>query len=125
MSQLEETLALQLRALKLPGCEREYRLFAHHVGLGPEIKQRLKDAGFKDFRFDFAFPEQKLLIEIQGGAWMAGKTGHTSGSGFSRDIKKAHDAMTLGFNVYACDGALIKSGQAVELIEKLVNQLRK
>ena len=79
LSELEETLALHLRTTSLPQPEREYRLFAHHVGMGAGIKQRLADAGLNDYRFDFAWPDIKLAVEVNGGIWM-GKSGHNTGS---------------------------------------------
>ena len=121
MSQLEETLDLQLTALKITGWEREHRLFAHHVGLGPGIKNRLTSAGLRDWRIDFAFPAIKFAVEVEGGGWSGGR--HTRGSGFAGDLQKYHAAMDLGWNIYRCDGAMVRSGQAAELIEKLVKQL--
>ena len=79
---------------------------------------RLSQAGLKDWRFDFAFIEQKLAVEVEGGAFVGGR--HTRGAGFTGDILKYHNAMALGWTVYRCDGALVKNGQAVALIERLV-----
>ena len=43
----------------------------------------------------------------------------------SHGINRTAFAHELGWTVYVTTPALIKPGQAVELIEKLVNQLRK
>ena len=118
MSALEITLYFQIKALGLPLPEREYRFAAEHVGKGQCIRQRLHQAGLKDWRFDFAFIEQKLAVEVEGGAFVNGR--HTRGVGFTADIWKYHQAMSLGWTVYRCDGALVRNGEAVGLIERLL-----
>ena len=117
MSELEEALEFQLRALKVPEYEREYRFGAHHVGMGKGLRVRLIDAGLKDWRFDFSWPGIKLAVEIEGGGWIGG--GHNTGAGFASDIQKYHNAMRLGWNIYRCDGRLVKSGEAAKLIASL------
>lgn len=101
MSKLEETLAMQIKALKLPEPKREHRF--HPT---------------RRWRFDFAFVEHKLAVEVEGGGWMNGR--HNRPSGFRGDMDKYHAAMELGWTVYRCDGHLVRSGQAAQLIEKLL-----
>lgn len=118
----EETLALHLRA---SGIEfvREYRFGAEHVGLGPRLRERLKAAGLQDWRADFALPELKLLIEVEGGAWLS-KSRHTTGAGFSADLAKYDSAMRLGFNVYRVSPEMVKQGRAIDTIKQLVELSR-
>lgn len=121
VSQLEHALILHIRAHKLPEPQQEYRFAAHHVGLGKGNKARLDDAGLRDWRFDFAWPNHMLAVEAEGGGWIGGR--HNRGRGFAEDMKKYDAAMRLGWNVYRCDGCLIKSGRAVETIKILIEKL--
>jgi very-short-patch-repair endonuclease len=121
MSNLEDLLLIQIKALALPMPEQEYRFAAEHVGLGKGLRERLEEAGLKNWRFDFAWVEKKFAVEVEGGAWLPNGGGrHNRGSGFEGDLVKYHHAMRLGWSVYRCSGALIKNGQAVELIAELL-----
>lgn len=121
-SPLEASLAFQLRALRVEQPVQEFRFAAHHVGWGPGIRARLKAAGLKNWAFDFAWPDLMFAAEVEGGAFTGGR--HTRGSGFTEDCLKYHHAQRLGWTVYRCDGKLIGSGDAVKLIQALIERLR-
>jgi very-short-patch-repair endonuclease len=103
-SQLEEELARQLR---LAGVETPQREFVFRYP--------------RKFRFDFAYPDKMLAIEVEGGVWSQGR--HTRGSGFVKDIEKYNLAALDGWAVLRVTGDMIESGEALTLIEKaLCNQ---
>lgn len=118
MSKLEAMLAQQIRVLKLPEPETEYRFAKHHVGAGKDFRKRLFAAGLKDWRFDFAWPDYKLAVEVEGGSFVNGR--HTRGVGFREDCHKYHHAMLLGWTVYRCEETLIRTGKAVNFIESRI-----
>jgi len=94
VSKAEETLAFQIRAVKLPEPVREHRF--HET---------------RKWRFDFAYPSQKLAIEVEGGVWSGGR--HTRGSGFTNDCEKYNAALMNGWRVYRCTPDMIKKGIVV------------
>lgn len=100
MSQGEEWLAKQLELTGLGGFEREYRF--HPT---------------RRWRFDFAWPDKKLAVEVEGGTWTQGR--HNRGGGFEKDLEKYGEAMLLGWNVYRCSTGMVKSGKALETITTL------
>lgn len=53
----------------------------------------------RKWRFDFAWIEQRVAVELQGGTFMPGKSGHTSGRGIQRDCEKGNAATLLGWRV--------------------------
>jgi hypothetical protein len=118
-SDLEALLAFQLRALKAPEHVAEYRFAAEHVGgAGKGLRARLAAAKLKDWRFDFAWPDLLLAVEIEGGSFVGGR--HTRGAGFEADTVKYGEAQLLGWNVYRCGTTLVRSGRAAEMIVKLI-----
>ena len=122
MSKLEDQLAMHIRACNVPEPEREYRFAALATGgTGKGARQRIREAGLRDWRFDFAWPDQMLAVEVEGGAFVNGR--HNRGVGFSADLKKYQEAMRLGWTVYRCDGKLIKTGDAIATIESLLDRI--
>lgn len=123
-SELEETLLFQIRTLGLPEPEREYRFAARHVGLGPGVRRRLREAGLKDWRFDFAWQGRMLVAAVEGGTWVGGR--HTRGTGFEGDCEKHNEAILLGWAVLRFTANMVIDGRAVETIGRaLVSPNRK
>lgn len=52
------------------------------------------------WRFDAAWPERKVAIEIHGGVHRHGH--HTRGTGFLDDREKMAEAQLLGWRVFEC-----------------------
>ena len=98
MSHLEEALALQIRAVELPEPEREFRF--HHE---------------RKWRFDFAFPDAMLAVEVEGGVYFGGR--HTRGSGFVKDCEKYNRAVMAGWRVLRFPACAIDDGSAINMIE--------
>ncbi len=49
------------------------------------------------WRFDYAWPEHRIALEVEGGVWTQGR--HTRGSGFVKDMEKYNAAAVLGWRV--------------------------
>lgn len=70
------------------------------------------------FRFDFQIG--MLLVEVQGGVWAKGDSGHSSGTGITRDCEKMNEAVVRGYAVMHVTPAQVKSGQALGWIERWI-----
>lgn len=86
-----------MRAHGLPTPEREYRF--HDV---------------RRWRFDFAWPELRVAVEVDGGTWTAGR--HNRGAGFEGDAEKLNAATALGWRVFRYTATRVRSGWAVNEI---------
>ena len=87
-SSLEQVFADQAQRLRLPAWVEEHQ-FAVSIG--------------RRWRFDFAWPDRMLAVEIDGGAFSGGR--HTRGAGFSEDCRKLNAATLLGWRVLRFTGA--------------------
>lgn len=65
--------------------------------LGVECVKEYKFHPTRKWRFDFAIPEHKIAIEIDGGVWNYGR--HNRAQGYLADMKKFNAAASLGWIV--------------------------
>jgi hypothetical protein len=74
-------------------------LFPGHIKT--VLKQRcVKEYYFhpvRKWRFDYALPELKIAIEVEGGVWSGGR--HITGTGFLGDCDKYNSAAVMGWIV--------------------------
>lgn len=49
------------------------------------------------WRFDYAWPDFRLALEVEGGIWTGGR--HTRGAGFLKDMEKYNAAAVLGWRI--------------------------
>ena len=103
MSDLEDLLAQQMQFVGLPTPEREYRF-----------------APPRRYRADFAYPERKILVEVQGGIYTRGA--HSRGIGLERDYEKLNLAQLLGYKVFQFSRKMIESGEAISILEKSLKE---
>lgn len=106
MSHAEDLMAFQIRCTKLPAPQREYRFF-------PERK----------WRADFGWPEQRVLLEVEGGVWVQGR--HTRGTGFVADLEKYNKAATLGYLVLRVTPDMVVAGEALEWLTEALRGARR
>jgi len=72
------------------------------------------------WRFDFAWPDQQLALEIEGGVFIAGR--HSRGAGYRADCEKASAAAILGWRVLRVTGDHVRNGQALQWTQAALDQ---
>ena len=105
----ELLMATQLEQAGIP--------FEREVKFHPERRWRA------DFMVgqSFAWPVRgRLLIEIDGGAWVGGR--HTTGKGFEGDLEKLNAAALLGFRVLRFTPAMVDDGRALAVIQRALGK---
>lgn len=113
VAQLEQ----QLAAIKAPAWVTEHRFAAELVGgPGKGLRARLAEAGLRDWRFDLAWPERKVAVEVDGGGWVGGR--HGRGKGMESDREKWCTAVTNGWTLLAVTPTHIVQGKALAWVEK-------
>ncbi len=104
-NEFEAKLARELKSLKI-NFEQEF--YFH-----PERK----------WRADFHLVGKKILVEVEGGIWIPGGGRHTRGKGYIGDMEKYNAATMMGFQVIRFSTDQVKSGHAIQQIEKMVGDL--
>lgn len=93
-------LKLQIRAGKLPEAIEEHRF-------GQSIKRL--------YRFDWAWPEQGIALEYEGGTWAA-MSSHMHPMAYEEDAIKYSLAAGLGWKVIRCTSKMVRDGTALTLL---------
>lgn len=99
MTELEETMVGSLRLNNLPPGIREYH-FAASLG--------------RKWRFDFAWPEGKVALEVEGGTWVRGA--HNRGKHMASDMEKYNMAALLGWIVLRVNNHMVEDNRAADVV---------
>ena len=98
-----ETLLIQLQLAGLPEPQREF-LFHRK----------------RKWRFDLAWPELLIAVEVEGGIWVGGR--HVRGEGYEADCEKYNEAQLAGWMVLRFTPGMIKKGKAGGVIEMAIRR---
>lgn len=85
----------------------------------PEREFRFHET--RRWRFDMAYPEKLLAIEVHGGVWSGGR--HVRGTGFTKDCEKYTAAAILGWRILHFTGAQVEAGEAVGKLEEIIKHV--
>lgn len=72
------------------------------------------------WRFDFAWPSYKLIVEIDGGIWMVGGGAHSHPMDIERNMTKRNDASFEGYFVLSFTPNQVKKGTAIATTMKFL-----
>lgn len=81
----------------------------------------LRDAQFipdRRFRGDFVWPDLKLVLEVDGGIYLA-KSGHTSPKGYESDRIRDIEGLRFGYLTVRVTTSMVKSGYAIERFSEI------
>jgi very-short-patch-repair endonuclease len=77
----------------------------------PEPEREFWFARPRRWRFDYAFVDRRLAVEVEGGAFTRGR--HTRGAGFVADLVKYNAAAVAGWLVLRYTPEQVRQGTAV------------
>ncbi len=86
--------------------------------LGVEAEYEYRFHPVRKWRFDVAFPEAMVAVEIEGGVWSYGR--HNRAATFLRDMEKYNEATMAGWSILRYTWKDVESGAIVEPICKTI-----
>lgn len=95
----ERALETQLRQLGISGWVRELRFDEARM-----------------WRFDFAWPDLSVAVEVEGGQWIGGH----GGTRFDQDCEKYAEAAIRGWTVIRVSTDMVDNGRAAAIIPRLL-----
>jgi len=73
----------------------------------------------RKWRFDYAFPREKIAVEVEGGVWIRGR--HNSPRGYINDMEKYNTAAILGWRVLRFTPDQLIKSRTIDVLEYLLN----
>lgn len=110
----------KVKGEKIPN-EFEAKLARELKTLKIEFEQEFEFHQVRKWRADFHLMGKKILVEVEGGIWSGGR--HTRGKGYLGDMEKYNAATMMGFQVIRFSTDQVKSGHAIQQIEKMAGEL--
>lgn len=83
----------------------------------PEVEYRFHPK--RRWRCDYAWPDYKVILEVEGGVWTGGR--HTRGAGFIGDMEKYNEAAADGWRLIRCTPSELLKTATFELIRRTLN----
>lgn len=71
--------------------------FLQHELKGIEIVKEHRFHPVRRWRFDYAIPDRKIAVEVDGAVWVGGR--HNRPAGYIRDMEKLNTAVSMGWLV--------------------------
>lgn len=101
----EESFLFWCKAMKLPVPARNFRFMRG-----------------RKFEIDFAWPELRIGIEIQGGVWSPGGGAHSRPANIIRDMVKHNLLLDRGWKVWHFTPSEVQSGAAIQRLDPIVRE---
>ena len=73
----------------------------------------------RKWRFDYAFPESKIALEVEGGVHTGGR--HIRPRGFLNDMEKYNTAATMGWRVLRTTPDELRTFKTIEMIKEAMS----
>lgn len=74
----------------------------------------------RKFRIDFAIPHHRIAIEVDGGIWMRGNSGHSSGIGIKRDQEKCTLLTACGWRLIRVQPHELLSVKTIDAVRRAI-----
>ena len=68
------------------------------------------------WRMDYAWPESKVALEVDGGIWING--GHNRGAQIVKTWEKENRANVMGWHILKCEPKTLMSEQTINLLKE-------
>ena len=73
----------------------------------------------RKWRFDYAIPQHKIAVEVEGGVWTGGR--HVNPKGFLGDIEKYNTATLMGWRVFRTTPDDLYRLATINLLKNAIN----
>lgn len=95
--------------------KREVLVHLQALGISPPARE-YRFHPVRRWRFDWAWPVEKVALEYEGGTFTDGD--HVRGPGYEKDCEKYSEAAIFGWCVIRVTNNMVADGRAADLVER-------
>lgn len=108
-------------AVKKPSNKKGYPVFEALLKqeFGPFVPE-YRFHPTRRFRFDYAYTDQKIAIEIEGLTRPGVKSRHTDNNGYKADCEKYNEAAALGWRVFRFTQDMLLTRKTLDLLNRVL-----
>lgn len=88
-----------------------------------EVVREFRFHPTRKWRYDYAIPQHKIAIEVEGGVWTEGR--HIRPKGFVEDMDKYNAAAVMGWRVLRITPNTLLNTATLEMIRQAINSIKK
>lgn len=82
----------------------------------PEPVSEFRFHPTRQWRADWAWPAQRVLLEVEGGIWTKGR--HSRGAGMLKDMEKYNAATAMGYRVFRCVPKTLRATETLDMLQE-------
>lgn len=97
-----------------PPTSDAFTIFAQQE-LGIAVVKEYRFHPRRKWRFDYAIPQCRIALEVEGGVWTQGR--HTRPQGFLGDIEKYNTATLMGWKLLRTTPDRLMSENTIEMLK--------
>ncbi len=106
----------QAKRARAETLERILRWHLKAAGLDDGLEEQVRFDPVRRWRFDFAWPAERLAVEVDGGLWIRGR--HSRPIGQRADMEKRNEAVLAGWRVLRVTREHLRSGEALAWVAR-------
>lgn len=107
-------LAWRKRKAKSDRDAAKFKIMCREAGLPMPVREFKFAAPERNWAADFAWPEERVLLEVEGAVWSGGR--HTRGSGYLADMLKYNSATLRGYKLLRCTPQQLCTSATLSLV---------
>lgn len=104
--------------MKTPRPHRIFAALCKEYGVPAPVAE-LRFHPTRKWRLDYAWPEARVALEVEGGVWTRGR--HTRGAGFLADMEKYNAAAVAGWRVLRCAPQNLLTADTAQMIADAIS----
>lgn len=90
------------------------------AGLPAPTPEYLFAAPERRYRADFAWPDQRVMLEVEGGIWRKGGGAHSHPTNILRDMERTNEATVRGWRLLRFQPEKLTKPETMETIKRAI-----